>query len=122
MVQYGSFLEPIDRIMLALSSHGFYSMRNRCEFILASSLEGRRGRVRIRLCRDWSRRPAYQVCILCCKKHPRFQAQNTVHRRQTEFYHDGRSSCAGGLRLTADTMMCHVCLRKLAEDVDEETR
>jgi len=105
-----SYLGPIDRRTLMLSSREFYAMWS--DIMVNEPMQNQASRDLLlrRLHRDWYRIPGFQRCIRCDCRHERILAQ----RRTEKPYRGGcargdQPTCRGGLRLTADLILCQVC-------------
>lgn len=63
--------------------------------------------------RDWEKHAAHQTCMLCWQPHQRLHAQQRVGATASSCH----ASCVGGIRLTADHIICKMCwMRVLLSD------
>ena len=99
-------LDPIDRRTLRMSSKVCMSMLN-----ALPTLDLTKDKIRLTCLmeQDWLKLPSYQICIICAEPHERLMAQPRAFERQFENTHSNHRTCKGGLRLTADRILCQCC-------------
>jgi hypothetical protein len=99
-------LESIDQRTLRLSSKF-------CNSVLETlppleSVEDR-ARLACRTEQDWLQLPDRQLCIVCMEPHERLMAQPRQFPKEFRWEISNHALCKGGIRLTADMMMCQCC-------------
>jgi len=99
-------LDPIDRRTLRMSSKVCMSMLSALPTL---DLTEDKIRLTCLMEQDWLKLPSYQICIICAEPHERLTAQPRAFERQFENTHSNHRTCKGGLRLTADRILCQCC-------------
>jgi len=99
-------LGPIDRRTLRMSSKVCRSMLE-----TLPPLDSAKDSIRLTCLmeQDWLKLPTHQICIICAEPHERLLAQPRAFDRQFKYTHTNHSMCKGGLRLTADRILCQCC-------------
>ena len=99
-------LDPIDRRTLRMSSKVCMSILD-----TLPPLDSAEDKIRLTCLmeQDWLKLPTHQICIACLEPHERLMAQPRAFERQLKYAHGNHRLCKGGLRLTADRMLCQCC-------------
>jgi len=59
--------------------------------------------------RDWLRLPGHQLCVVCTEPHERLWAQPRQCVQEFRYKTASHALCKGGLRVTADMILCQCC-------------
>jgi len=99
-------LNPIDRRTLRMSSKVCKSMLR--PLSPQDSIEDKI-HLTCLMEQDWLKLPTHQICTVCLEPHERLMAQPRAFERQFKYTHANHRICKGGLRLTADRVLCQCC-------------
>jgi len=109
--EVATFLKPLDRRVLQLSSKSIYTILS----VNAPPPLYPDHQIRLRILAedDWLHLPAHQVCVICDKYHARQRVQPRSEHCAPPKSDKLLCSCTGGIRLSADKILCQDCWRQL---------
>jgi len=99
-------LRPIDRQALRMSSKFCRSMLE-----TLPPLDSAKDRLRLACLseRDWLQASTFQRCVICIEPHERLWAQPHHPPQEFKYATSNHALCKGGIRMTADVILCQCC-------------